>query len=152
MRSWSLVIVIVVLCALVVYLRSKMREGVTRWAAERLGGGAARARAKALLWYGSASAAAIAVLIAGYVVARAGGSVAYLRFVAAFLVFVLFVPVATLGAPKLTKWQKNFGRRLHEAGAAREAAEVFARVARVFSVVGVLCGVGAVLLVAHHTP
>ena len=59
---------------------------------------------------------------------------------------------ATLGAPKLTKWQKNFGRRLHEAGAARDAAEAFARVARVFSVVGVLCGVGAVLLVAHHTP
>ena len=55
-----LVIVIVVLCALVVYLRSKMREGVTRWAAERLGGGAARARAKALLWYGSATAAALA--------------------------------------------------------------------------------------------
>lgn len=150
MKTWPLVIALVAVCALIVFVRSRVRDDVTRRMAQRLRGGAASARATAIASYGAATLAALALLGGGFLVARLDGPIRHLRVVPAALVLIVFVPVATLGAPKLTKWQKSFGRRLHEAGAAREAAEAYARVARIFSVVGVLCGVGAVLLIGHH--
>lgn len=149
-KSWPLVVAIVVLCLLVVFVRSRVRAGVTAWMAQRLRGGPARARTTAWTWYGLSTLAVAALLGGGFALAQLDGPARHLRIVPSLAVLLIFVPVATLGAPKLTKWQKNFGRRLHEAGAAQEAAEAFARVARIFSVVGVLCGLAAVLLIGDH--
>lgn len=150
MKTWLLVALAVGGAVLVVGLRSLVRARVTRWMAERTGRTAAQGRSRALVWHGGMALAAVVVLLGGLGAARAGGSVALLRYPAALLVVFGYGPVATVGSPKLTKWQKNFGQRLIESGAAREAAFANAHVARLGSAVAVVVLLAAFLLLSYH--
>lgn len=150
MKSPFLIVLLIALLVLVIAVRSAMRASVTHWMAARLPSGRTGARTHAIVWFGGASLAAIVGLgLAGAGIA-AGGVWANARYVLIPCVFVLYVPLMSLGAPKLTRWQRDFGRRLHEAGAAREAAEAVASVARVFSALGVFVALACIGLIGYH--
>lgn len=142
--------IVVGVCALVVLIRTALRARVTAWAAARLSPHARRARLQVIAWLGTWSMLAALLLLAGLVASRASGGWPALGAMAGVVVLVGYVPAATLGAPKLTRWQKDLGWRLHEAGATRDSAVAAAAVARVFSVLGLLAGVGALILITHR--
>lgn len=148
MKSWALVLAILAVVGLVVLLRRRYRDDVTRWLAPRLGQTQASGRRSMLVWSAVAFGISLALVGAALWVGYVDGAAHYLRYPIALAVAAFYTPVATLGAPKMIKWQKSFGQHLLEAGTAREAAIGAVPVARFFSVVGLLLGIAAVLVTA----
>ena len=150
MKSWLLLLLVVVAVALVLLTRRSVRSSVVTWVAARLGPDAHSGQRVALLWHGSAFLAAVATLTGAWFGARAGGAARWVGDAATIALVVGYLPFTSLGAPRMTRWQKSFGQHLAEAGAARSAADAYAGVARVFSGVGVLVALAALVIVAGH--
>lgn len=150
MKSWFPLVVLVCALLLMLWLRHSYRADATRWLAAHLRGGQARARTWGTGIHLGSAAAALGVLGLGWWLTTLGDPWTVARFLAAGIVLFTYVPVATLGSPKLTRWQKSFDQRLVEAGADAEAARAFAPVARFFSGFAVLVAVGAVFLAAFN--
>ena len=148
MKSWLLLLLVVAAAALVLLTRRSVRTSVVTWMAARVGPDARSGRRAALLWHGSAFLAAVATLTGAWFGVRAGGAARWVGDAAAIAVVLGYLPFTSLGAPKMTRWQKSFGQHLAEAGAARSAATACADVARVFSVVGVLVALAALVVVS----
>lgn len=125
--------------------RSKATDALARLAART---SPAAARARALLWLGGCALLAAAVIAIGAWAVMGGRDWLWLRYLTGLVVLVGYAPIATLGARKMTKWQKTFDRVLVQRGAAPEPARAVAGVARVFSAIGLILALMSLFLLA----
>ena len=147
MKSWIALGTVILMVILTWSLRRQYRNDMTHWMARHAGRSYASGRRCGLVWLGGGALVALAVLAIGFWANAQSGPAFALRYVAGVALMLAYAPVATLGAPKMTRWQKSYGQHLVEAGATREAAAGLAAVAKVSSAVGLLVALGALFLV-----
>lgn len=150
MKSWLMLAVVALTVVVVLMIRRSFRGAVVGWMAPRLGSSARSGRRMALMWHVGAFLLALVVLGAAWVLGRMGAAGAWVGGVVVVLVIVTYVPFTSIGAPKLTRWQKSFGQHLIDAGAARGAATAADGVARVFSALGLLVAFVGLLVIGDH--
>ena len=147
-KAWLPVIVAVFIFVGTAAARRQYRASVTASLARGLRGstGAGGRRAARLL--GFPLLAALALVAVGLWALTDGGEYHWVRYPLAVIVLVGYAPIATLGAPKATKWQKGFAATLMKAGASADAAAGAASVARVTSAIGLVVSLLALVLLA----
>lgn len=148
MKAWIPLIIALTGLVATAAARRRYRENLTAWLATHIGRTASSARARTLAYLGGMCLLAAVVVGVGVWAAVSGGDKAWVRIVCGIVVLVLYAPIATLGAPKMTKWQKGYDHALSQRGATAEAAKAAASVARVISGVGLLLALGALFLLA----
>ena len=146
MKSWVPLVIAIVGLLATGAARRQYRTNLTTWLAARLGKGAASGRSRAIAILGGMCVLALIVLAVGVWATFGTHELPWLRYVCGIVVLVGYAPIATLGSPKMTKWQKGYDHALIQRGADPDAARAAAGVARIISSVGLLIALGSLLL------